>query len=279
MKEFETKEQLFKHLKDNKSLYIAEKKAALKFADAVSYGSLQKSGITKSGATKALNEIDMPELDKLMVKVVINTTNILDSHDDVHIPGLWKKTLSENKLTYHIQEHQMKFDKIISDEVKAYTKEILWSELDENYTGKTEALIFDSVVSEDRNETMFENYLKGYVKQHSVGMRYVQLFMCINSEDKYYREEKDNWDKYYPMVVNSDEVNEQGYFWAVTEAKLIEGSAVVLGSNSVTPTISITQIEPSDDTQNKNNDSRENTIDKQEFRNEFKKQINNLLKI
>ena len=32
-----------------------------------------------------------------------------------------------------------------------------------------------------------------------------------------------------------------GYFWAVTEAKVVEGSAVVKGSNAITPVISIVE--------------------------------------
>ena len=87
---------------------------------------------------------------------------------------------------------------------------------------------------------MFDMYRKGWVKQHSVGMRYVQLFMAINeSDDKYYREEYEVWEKYYPQVINQKDAEELGYFFAVTEAKVIEGSAVPLGSNWVTPTQSI----------------------------------------
>jgi hypothetical protein len=273
MKEFATKDQLFKYLKDNKSLLMAEKKAALKCADALSYGSLSTSGITKSGINKAIAEIEAPELDKLKVKIVINTTNLLDSHGDVHIPGLWNKTLKEQKLIYHIQEHCLKFENVISDDVIATAQSMLWSELGESFTGKTEALIFDSVVSEDRNEFMFEQYLKGYVKQHSVGMRYVSLFLCINSMDAYYSGEKDNWDKYITQVANVEQATEQGYFWAVTEAKLVEGSAVVLGSNSATPTLQVNEFVPSDDTQNKDKTAEIFTAD------EFKKELKQLLKI
>lgn len=273
-KNFANKEQLFKYLKDNKSLLIAEKKATLKHADAVCYGSLSKNAITKDGTNKEISNIDAELLDKIQVKVVINTTNYLDSHGDVHINGIWKKTLSEKKLIYHIQEHCLKFENIISDEVKASTQLMLWSELGQNYVGSTEALIFDSIISEDRNEYMFEQYLKGYVKQHSVGMQYVTLYLCVNSEDKYYLEEKANYDKYYPMIINSEVADENGYFWAVTEAKIIEGSAVVLGSNNITPTISITNLKPSDDTLEKG--SRENTINKQQLETELKKQFKNL---
>ena len=210
-----TKEQIFKRLKDNKSLFIAEKKAALKFADEVN-GYLGIIKDDKLVTVKSINEQDSIELDSINCKIVINTTNLLDSHGDVHIPGLWKKSLQEQKLIYHLQEHQMKFDKVISDEVKASAIKMNWSEIGEPFDGQTEALVFDSVVKEDRNEFMFEQYLKGYVKNHSVGMRYVNLFLCINSEEKYYREEKDNWDNYFPMVANSSDAEDMGYFWAVT---------------------------------------------------------------
>lgn len=94
--------------------------------------------------------------------------------------------------------------------------------------------------------------------------------MCINSEDRYYREEKENWDKYYPQVANKKDVDEVGFFWAVTEAKLIEGSAVPIGSNYVTPTLSVK--EPSVDTL----DSRKSTINIEEFKQEFNNKLKQL---
>jgi hypothetical protein len=59
-------------------------------------------------------------------------------------------------------------------------------------------------------------------------------------------EEKENWDKYIGKVANVEQAEEEGYFWAVTEAKIVEGSAVLFGSNRVTPTLSNnkTQDEP-----------------------------------
>jgi len=107
------------------------------------------------------------------------------------------------------------------------------------FDGETEALVFDSNIKKDRNPFMFDQYAKGYVKQHSVGMRYVNLFLCMNSDSKLDVEEKANWDKYIGEVVNRKDVEDKGYFWAVTEAKMVEGSAVVKGSNNVTPTISV----------------------------------------
>lgn len=259
-----------KKIKDNKALIIAEKKAAMKMADPCDADIYH---VTSKGiVVKATSLDDEPvEEGKLTARVIINTTNIIDSHSDCHIPGLWNKTLKENKSPYHLQEHQLKFDHVISDQVTASVKMMNWSELGLPFEGKTQALIFDSIIEEERNEFMYKQYLKGWVRNHSVGMRYVNLFLCINSNERYYQEEKDNWDKYYPQVVNQDVAKELGYFWAVTEAKMIEGSAVPIGSNYATPTISV-KTEPSTDTQK---DSRETTISKEEFTEFLKNNLKN----
>jgi hypothetical protein len=72
------------------------------------------------------------------------------------------------------------------------------------------------------------------VKNHSVGMQYVKLFLAVN--DERYEEEFKVWEKYINLAVNKEVAIEYGYFWAVTEAKVIEGSAVPIGSNTYTPT-------------------------------------------
>lgn len=250
---FSTKEELFKHLVDNQKELIAQKKFEMKKADAVSF-SLQLVN-EKGEAIKANTNInELLAKDELKALLIINTTNIMDSHKDVHINGLWKKSLNDNKFYYHIQEHQMKFSYIINDQAKAYTKTYSWKELGFDADGETQALVFDSTIRKVRNQFMFEQYAKGFVKNHSVGMRYVQLFLCVNSDDTYYEKEKANWDKYINNVVNKQDAEESGYFWAVTEAKLVEGSAVVVGSNRITPTQSLKSFEPSTDTQKNNND-------------------------
>ena len=86
---------------------------------------------------------------------------------------------------------------------------------------------------------MFDKYKQGKVKNHSVGMQYVSIKMAIN--DERYTEEKATWDKYIEMIANKSDAEAQGYFWAVTEAKVIEGSAVIRGSNYATPTQSVEQ--------------------------------------
>lgn len=254
-KEFNSKDELFQYLKTNKNLLIAEKKSALKCSDPMS-GSVgclsEEDGFVAKGIE--LNTDELLKKDSIDVTIVINTCGLMDSHRDVHIPGIWKKTLKESKSLYHLQEHGMSFRNVISDEVNASSKSMNWSDLGAQYNGSTEALIFKSKINKSRNPYMFEQYASGYVKQHSVGMRYIKLFLCVNSDHSNYVSEKENWDKYISYVVNKQEAEEVGYFWAVTEAKLIEGSAVLMGSNNITPTFSVKSpsLEPPECTQEDN---------------------------
>ena len=110
-----------------------------------------------------------------------------------------------------------------------------WKDLGYNADGTTEALIFDSTVKASRNAYMFDQYKNGYVDNHSVGMQYVKLELAVNDED--YEKEKNFFDKYIDEVTNKEDAINQGYFWVVTEAKVIEGSAVPMGSNPITPTL------------------------------------------
>ena len=235
-KSFETKDELFKALRDNKKTLIAQKKAVTKYADAVSFAvpiQNEKGEALKSDA------INIEDVNTLKASLVINTTNLLDSHSDVHIKGIWNKSVKEQRNLLLLKEHVSKFESIISDEVKASVKEYSFKDLGFDFEGKTQALIFDASIEKDTHEYMFKQYAKGKVKEHSVGMRYVKLELALNSESKHDIEEKAVWDKYISDIANKEVAEEQGYFWAVIEAKVIEGSAVVKGSNFATPTLNI----------------------------------------
>jgi hypothetical protein len=234
-----TFEEVFK----NKNLIIAQKKNAIKHCDVV-ITTTEFSNNHKTEAEKLdQNTVEEPNQDILQAKLVINTTNVIDSHRDCHIPNLWVKSLQETKILYLLQEHEMEFDKVIADsvkdELKAYTENLAWSKLGYSYQGKTQALIFDTQIKKEVNPFMFEMYKKGRVYNHSVGMRYVKLYLCADRNEAEYSQEKENWNKYYPLVINKEVADEKGYFWAVTEAKVIEGSAVIKGSNEYTPVMEI----------------------------------------
>ncbi len=237
---FETKKELFSFLIENKDKIIAQKKSIKKKAD----GFLHIHTIDNKGklkANKANEPIDITNISELKVVAIINTTNFMDSHMDVHIPGLWKKSLDENKFIMFVQEHKSQdFNKIIADgtDLNPYTKFFRWSELGFAAEGETEALVFESTVKKSRNEFMFGQYANGFVKNHSVGMHYVKIGLAINDPDEV--GEYELWEKYYPVIANKERADEQGYFWVVKEAKVVEGSAVPIGSNTITPTQSVT---------------------------------------
>ena len=235
-KNFDTKQQMFAALVQNKAALKTLKKSAIKFTDGLDC--LLSDNEADNGVVTKGNEAILDNPTEIKVRVVMNTTNVMDSHSDVHIDGIWKRTLNASNKKLHLQEHMRKFDAVISNDAKAYTKSTTFEDLGVvGLTGSTQALIFDSVVKASRNPLMFEQYKNGWVNNHSVGMQYVDFDICINSEEKWAKEEKENWDKYYPLIVNKEAADNTGYFWAVTEAKLTEGSAVLFGSNWATPTL------------------------------------------
>jgi len=234
------REELFAHLRKNKDILLLEKKASIKYADAIETCFIVETD-NKKTIVKNISDTNIPETGKFNVKVVINTTNIIDSHLDLHVNSIWKKSLKEVVDLYLFQEHKYSFDHVISDTVNASAFIMSWKELGYKYEGNTEALIFDAVIDPEDNELMAKKYKQNKVKNHSVGMRYVNIELAMNSENRYDSEEKKIWDKYYPIAVNKEVADNYGYFFVVTQAKIVEGSAVPIGSNRATPTISVTE--------------------------------------
>lgn len=148
----------------------------------------------------------------------------------------------QEELKFILENRDLAIHKKKSEIHKTDFSNVLFEETSkafDNKIQKIEVLVYDAVIKKDRNEFMFNQYLKGYVLNHSIGMRYVKLVFCYNSEKPEYTQDKENFDKYYPYVLNKDEVDTYGYFWAILEAKNIEGSAVVKGSNFLTPVLEL----------------------------------------
>jgi len=229
----------------DKELAIIEKKETMKRADAIvlplNVGKLEdKTEANKAEIGKATN--DGTEKEYIDVEVIINTTNLMDSHNDVHLDGIWTKSLKENKARIvHLMEHDLSFDNLVAKgkDIKAFVKTINWRDLGFDYDGKTQALTFKSRVWKWRNERAFDLYKRGEITEHSVGMRYVKMDLAVNNED--YESEYKNWNKYIDKIANKEQAIENGFFWIVSEAKVVEGSAVVLGSNAITPTQSVSE--------------------------------------
>lgn len=252
-KEFRSKQELHAELRANKKGLYASKMLTKKRCDSHPF----TKGIEELSTNKASEGIKK-EVNKLAVKLVANSCGIFDSHHDVHINGCWNKTANENSTFYHIKEHEISYNNIIDYFPKKSVERL-------KILGKTtDCLVVDSIIDKDLSKDMFELYKKGLVFFHSVGMFYVKgkLILCIDSDDPEDAVEKANYDKYVSQVINREEMEVFGYFWAVLEAKAIEVSAVPLASNPHTPTLLVEEIEdeptkvtqsnkePSNDTQN-----------------------------
>lgn len=255
--EFEDKKALFQYLVANKSKLIDQKKSLPITADPCSFGALQLQTKDEDTETKS-NKPVLEDVDVLRVKVVANTANWIDSHMDMILPDAPAKSIKERKgMIPSLHSHLHTFEGEIGDTVEIYLQDVSLRELGLNKAGTTQAVIFISDIIKEYNPRVFDKYKRGKVKQHSIGLQYMKLDLAIN--DAEWGKEKDFWDKYYPQVINKEVADAKGYFWVVPEYKLIENSAVLFGSNILTPTLdnnmkaepeaSTLKSEPSQDTQ------------------------------
>lgn len=256
---FDTKKELFEHLVQNKKALIKQKKSLPIKSDGFSgdFKTVTKSNVidvTKNGEIKA---------GELLVNVVANMANWFDSHQDVMLPNSWNKSISEKAgLIYHLKDHQHETGGIVGDVQKMFNQQINLAEIGiVSDVKQSQALMMESIVKSKYDEKTFELYKNGQIKQHSIGLQYVQIDLAVNDPD--FDDEFKVWNQYASQVINKQDVEEYGYFWAIKEAKIFENSAVLFGSNSATPTISIEESKAGEDHLETNEPS--NDTDSKEF--------------
>jgi len=268
-KDFESKELLFKALRENESKLIDVKK-----------GNIYKSSDKGQSITTTSNFDDVTKT-ALTTKEdhiypIINTIGFLDSHNDLHIEGIWNKSVREQQGRVHyVVGHELEVTKIITwkTDVKMLVKDIEWSLVGKPYGGSTQALIFEIPKDKIELEAARKAIDKGWDIENSVRMRYMDVKLCYNSEAPEDAQYKRNYDKYYPMIANKDDFENINYFYAILQAQIVdEGSMVVKGSNSATRVIQTKHIEPPSSTQADKESAENRTIT-----DESHKQINHLL--
>lgn len=231
-KNFESKAEMFAALKESKEHIIGLKKAALKDTDPVMLHIRDKE------SEKALSD-PMPTDVGSMIYPVINSCNWLDSHGDVHIKGLWDVSLKDQAgKVYYIINHDLEIGSVIAypKDVEATVQDISWREMGIDIDGTTQVLLYKVKLTSAANKDFLEAVKAGAPIQNSVRMRYIAMTLCIDDSSDDFKQEKDNFDKYIKVVANRKDAEEQGYFWAITEAAVYkEGSAVLFGSNEATP--------------------------------------------
>lgn len=231
--------ELYKFLVANKSALINEKKSMVKRTEPVfhspSFLFTKADGATKAPGDNAENPTE--DTGVLRVKVAANTSMWCDNQMDVLLPDNAAKSLRDRKgMIPHIHDHIWELTATVGEVVNIYYQDLPLSELGVNKAGNAQVLVFETDIRKDYNEKVYNKYKAGKVNQHSIGLQYVKIELAINDEE--YEKEMDFWNKYIDQVINKEMCTEKGYFWVVSEIKLMENSAVLFGSNILTPTLS-----------------------------------------
>lgn len=232
-KTFASKVELFACLLENQDRIIQLKKAAVqKSCDKGQLGTFELLKITEE--TKSLLNLKTD-----YAYPVINTTNYMDGHDDVHFNGIWDKSAKEQAgKIFYVTDHSLKVSDVIAwpEDVEVMIKEVPWSFVGKSFEGNTQALIYgipkEKIVHPQAKSVIEEKR----PVQNSVRMEYVTIKLAINDAGKEFKAQKEYFDSKIEAIANKEHAIEQGYFWGVEEAKIRqEGSMVLFGSNDATP--------------------------------------------
>lgn len=235
-KTFNSKSELFKALKENKDLIIESKKAKI-------YESEKKDKnlcvITNQQSIYKISEsVKGFEMDSDYYYFVVNSSNILDSHSDMHINGNWEKTVKEQQnRNYLVWDHELSKSEIIGmkQDVKMFTATIPFKLIGKDYEGDTYCLIYQIKKDKIVNIQAKEWLNQGYTFEASVRMQYMDIDLALDSDNNDHVKEKANFDTYFPLIANKSDYDEISYFWIVKQAKnVMESSLVMFGSNSAT---------------------------------------------
>ena len=218
-----------KELIERKDELISMKKASVKTV---------KGGLTTLNDCSVIKTNKVNEdTDKMLKRTIVGNTYMwMDSHDDVHAKGVFAKSIKERQNSiFHLHDHKFEITAKVGEPTKVYEKDLLWSDFGVDKAGSTTALLMDSEILKNYNTQIFNEYKSGRITQHSVGMQYVKIDLAVNDDE--YEDEYKVWQDNIESIGNKELAEEKGFFWLVREAKLIEISAVLLGSNSLTPTL------------------------------------------
>lgn len=246
-KSFATQKELFAYLVGEKELVLAQKKSITKLAEgglsAVFHSGMHSTVELFTSKAKPLYE-NNKETGILKRTVLTNTYWWMDSHSDVHLGrgsedenAIFSESIKgrANKI-FPIDQHNYSLDGRMGKTLNLYEAPISWRALGVGKTGMTEGLFADVQIEKRKNAARYEDYLNDEVDQHSVGMRYNDIQLAVNDEGEYPEENK-VYKKYISKIGNRQAVEKQGFFFAVGKAHLGEYSAVIAGSNELTPTI------------------------------------------
>ena len=250
-KSFPTKKDLFAYLIDNKTEIFDQKKSIIKRAEGSISATFNKTldgilDIHKSAFANKAKPLYSNDKEAGILKrtVLTNTYWWMDSHSDVHLgreeegsSAIFTESIKgrENKV-FPIDQHNWSLDGKMGKTLALYEQPISWRALGVGRTGMTEGLFADAEIHKAKNPARYEDYLNDDIDQHSVGMRYLDFQLAVDDEDDYPKEFA-VFQKYINKIGNRQAVEKQGFFFAIPKGHVMEYSAVIAGSNELTPTM------------------------------------------
>ena len=233
-KEYSSKEALFTDFRKNINSIIDFKKAEI-------HKSCEKGIAITCRSLDAISiqdQIKSIKFDSAYYYVAVNSTLVLDSHEDLHVDGLWAKSISEQQgKNYLVADHELKIDSVIvkKEYIEMFTAKIPFALLGKPYEGDTEVLVYkfpkDKVVHPRAKEWLES----GDEIEASVRMQYVTILFAMDSNDPEDKTLKKNYDEFFPLIANKEEFEYIPYYFIIKEAKNVrESSLVVFGSNGST---------------------------------------------
>lgn len=233
MSEVLSKEEIIQLKRDNKDKLIKSKLDTLKYCDAIAYT------INKKSTNPLLDKVSSDKSDKEEVSVTFvgNTAWVCDSHMDVLTDDAYDYSIKENGINIkHLKEHKVSFDNIVGKIHKVYKEDVAFEDI------TLPAIVFESKVSKKNDEKIFQYYKDNEITQHSIGLKYRDLRLAINSSDEEDKEELALWNEYFPQIkYNAESAEKRGYFWIVKDIDIHEVSCVLFGANPLTPTLNVKQ--------------------------------------
>jgi hypothetical protein len=184
-------------------------------------------------ATTISNAVKDVDLNARTITGMFNSYFYIDSDLDMLLPNCAAKSISErganskkgNKIK-HLKDH---------DWSKNMARIDVLDERAVEYDGKTiQGIYHESYFPEAQDSTdLLIKIQEGIYDSRSIGFNYVTLLLC--AADSPNELESKGWEEYYPKALNPEVADQYGYFWAVKEIKLWEGSDVSFGANALTP--------------------------------------------
>ncbi|QQV90886.1 structural protein [Polaribacter phage Freya_1] len=234
-KSFVNKNEMFKEIVKNKEEIISFKKSQIQ-------KSFEKGGSLKAkviDSSKLTEQIKGVKFEDNYYYIAVNSTRILDSHSDLHLDPIWDFTVkAQQGKNYLVDTHVLSIGTTIArkEHIEMFTAKVPFSVIGKNYKGDTVVLIYkiakDKIIDKKAKEWLDS----GDDIEASVRMQYVTIEFCLNSTEKGDETFLSNFEKYYPIIANKEDFEEEiYYFWAISEAKNInESSLVLFGSNNAT---------------------------------------------